>query len=91
MAEASPRVREDEIRQMLKGKAYRQRRRGEEPIEVEDELRRLTRADEEPRVDAELVTEVRQLVIARNERRLQRGEEPLDIDSEVERQLRELG
>ena len=91
MAEASPRVREDEIRQMLKGKAYRQRRRGEEPIEVEDALRRLTRADEEPRVDAELVTEVRQLVIARNERRLQRGEEPLAIDSEVERQLRELG
>ena len=91
MSEGSPRVREDEIRQLLEAKAYRQHRRGEDPLDVGAELSRLMSAEQGTgRVDAELETEVRQLVIARNERRLRRGEEALDIETEVKRQLREL-
>jgi hypothetical protein len=39
------RIREAEIRQLLEGKRYRQLRRGEDPIDVEAELRRM-RAEE---------------------------------------------
>jgi hypothetical protein len=89
---ATPQAREAEIRQMVEAKAYRQTERGEEPLDVEEEVRRLL--DESKAADLgtdpTLVTEVRQLVIARNERRQRRGEEPLDVDAEVERQLREL-
>ncbi len=84
-------VREAEIRQMLEAKAYRQAARGETPLVVEDEYRRLT--DEKPATlasDPQLVAEVRQLAIARNERRERQGKEPLDVDAEVERQLRDL-
>jgi len=90
-APISPRAREEDIRQMLEAKAYRQRRRGEAPLDVELELEALL--DEgggELGRDAELVAEVRQLVIARNERRQRQGKQPLDVESEVERQLREL-
>jgi hypothetical protein len=84
--------REAEIRQMLEAKAYRQRARGEPPLDVETELVRLLadRSAQSPGADAGLAEEVRQLVVARNERRMRRGEEPLDVDEEVERQLREL-
>jgi hypothetical protein len=93
-ASASPKVREAEIRQFLEAKAYRQRTRGEAPLDVDAELGRLL--DQEagsgsgPRTDPQLAEEVRQLVLARNERRLRQGQEPLDVDREVERQLREL-
>ena len=84
-AEASPDVREEEIRQLLEAKAYRQSSRGEE-------LGRLItdQAAAAPGEDPALREEVRQLVIARNERRQRQGKEPLDVDAEIERQLREL-
>jgi len=85
-------IREAEVRQMVEAKAYRQRERGEEPLDVEAETRRLmaTAAPSSLGGDAGLRAEVRQLVIARNERRERRGEQPLNVDAEVERRLREL-
>jgi hypothetical protein len=91
-ADASAEVRDEELRQMLEAKAYRQRERGEEPVDVEEEMERI-RASEAAAPgadDPELVEEVRQLVLARNARRERRGEEPLDVESEVQRQLRDL-
>jgi hypothetical protein len=89
---ASPEAREAELRQLLEAKAYRQRARGEQPLDVDAELAKLTaQPSAAPRgADPRLAEEVRQLVIARNQRLLRRGEEPLDVDHEVERQLREL-
>jgi hypothetical protein len=91
-ASATPQAREDELRQMLEAKAYRQRSRGEPPLNVDSELTKLLA--ETPHasldVDPQLADEVRQLVVARNERRVRQGQEPLDVDREVERQLREL-
>jgi hypothetical protein len=81
------RERDDEIRQMLEAGNERRVRRGEAPLDIEDELRRLTA----PAADPALEAEVRALVIARNERRARRGQEPLDVDEEVARQLRDLG
>ena len=91
-ADSTPAAREAEIRQFLEAKAYRQRERGEEPLDVNAELHRLMSEDQQPPtgVDPHLADEVRQLVIARNERRARQGKEPLDVDQEVERQLREL-
>ncbi len=91
-AEGGPAAREDEIRQLLEAKAYRQRSRGEEPVDVNAELDRLlTEASAAPAgADPQLAEEVRQLVVARNERRARQGKEPLDVEQEVERQLREL-
>jgi hypothetical protein len=91
-AEASAAAREDEIRQLLQAKAYRQSARGEAPLDVEAELGRLLSEDVPAGAgeDAELREEVRQLVVARNARRLRQGKEPLDVDAEIERQLREL-
>jgi hypothetical protein len=91
-AEAGPAAREDEIRQLLEAKAYRQRTRGEKPVDVNAELNRLlTEAPAVPAgTDPQLAAEVRQLVVARNERRARQGKEPLDVEQEVERQLREL-
>jgi len=91
-AEAGPAAREDEIRQLLEAKAYRQRTRGEKPVDVTAELNRLlTEATAVPAgTDPQLAAEVRQLVVARNERRARQGKEPLDVEQEVERQLREL-
>ena len=92
-AEASTAVREDEIRQLLEAKAYRQSARGEAPLDVDTELGRLLdeeRAAPATSEDPQLREEVRQLVIARNARRRRQGKEPLDVDAEIERQLREL-
>ena len=89
----SSELREEEIRQLLEAKAYRQSSRGEAPVDVEGELQRLlTEVDVAPTAaeDPELREEVRQLVVARNARRARQGKEPLDVDTEVERQLREL-
>jgi hypothetical protein len=91
-AAASAHGREDEIRQLLEAKAYRRRVRGEAPLDVEAELKKLMaeRPVAPSGADPQLVEEVRQLVIARNERRARQGKEPLDVDQEVDRQLREL-
>jgi hypothetical protein len=85
-AVVTARERDDEIRQMLTARNERRARRGQEPIDVEAELARLTA----PQVDAALRAEIRQLVIARNHRRMRRGEEPLDVEAEVEKQVREV-
>ena len=88
-AAVSAAERDDEIRQMLTARNARRAAKGQAPLDVEDELRRLTAA---PPADADptLVAEIRQLVVARNERRTRRGQAPLDVEQEVERQLREL-
>ncbi len=78
--------RDEEIRQMLEARNARRARRGEPPVDVEAELRRLTA----PAIDDGLRAEIRQLVIARNHRRERRGQPPLDVDSEVERQIADL-
>jgi hypothetical protein len=87
--------REEEIRQLVQARHDRQRARGEQPVDVEQEVRRLLAIDldavpEPDRQDAALREEVRQLVIARNERRMARGEPPLDVETEIERQLRSV-
>lgn len=81
-----------ELRQMLEGKAYRQRQRGETPIDVEAELAKINapRSRGSLGSDPALVAEVRQLVVARNARRERQGKEPLDVQEEIERQLRDL-
>ncbi len=90
----APGVQEDELRQMLEAKAYRQSARGETPVDVDAELERLLAEQragpEAPADDPALREEVRQLVVARNERRARQGKDPLDVDAEVARQLREL-
>jgi hypothetical protein len=84
-------AREAEVRQMLEAKAYRQRERGETPLDVEAELRRINApATISVKADPALVEEVRQLVIARNARRERQGKEPLDVDAEIARQLHDL-
>ncbi len=84
-------VQATEARQMLEAKADRHRRRGEAPVDVEAELKRLLDSElAAPSRDDELRAEVRQLVVARNERRLRRGQPPLDVEAETERQLSNL-
>ena len=61
---------EAEIRQMLEAKAFRQRERGETPIDVDAELQRMRAPAVSVSDDPTLVEEVRQLVVARNHRRL---------------------
>jgi hypothetical protein len=87
----TPAAREAEIRQMLQAKAYRQKERGQVPLDIDAELERLlddTKADLSQ--DAALRAEVRDLVVARNHRRVRAGKEPLDVEDEIERQLRDL-
>lgn len=83
---ASLRERDEEIRQMLEARNARKIRRGERPIDVEEELGRLTA----PLVDPELRKEIRDLVIARNYRRTRAGQPALDVDAEVEREIARL-
>ncbi len=78
--------RDAEIRQMLEARNLRRARRGEPPIDVEQELARLIT----PTVDAELREEIRQHVVARNHRRARTGKPPLDVESEVEREIQGL-
>jgi hypothetical protein len=83
--------RDIEIRQMLQARNERRARRGEPPLDIDAELRRLTAsAPGAPAIDDELREEIRQLVVARNHRRERRGEAPLDVEAEVERQIAEL-
>jgi hypothetical protein len=79
--------RDEEIRQMLEARNARRLRRGEEPVDVEEELARLTK----PRIDPQLRLEIRQLVEARNFRRARAGKPPLDVEAEVEREISRLG
>jgi len=80
-------VRDEEIRQMIAARNARRVRRGENPVDVESELSRLTAP---PSVDPGLEAEVRSLVLARNARRERRGQAPLDVEAEVSRQIAEL-
>jgi hypothetical protein len=78
--------RDAEIRQLLEARNLRRRRRGEAPIDVEQELARLNA----PQVDPELRDEIRSLVIARNYRRARAGKPPLDVEAEIEREIEKL-
>jgi hypothetical protein len=80
--------RDTEIRQLLEARNARRARRGEPPIDVEQELRRLTGT---PQIDSELRGEIRDLVIARNHRRARLGKPPLDVEAEIEREIQALG
>ena len=83
--------REREVRQMIAARSERLVRRGEAPLDVDAEVRRLLAAPAQPTAPGgSLVLEVRQLVVARNERRLRQGLEALDVEAEVRRTLAEL-
>ena len=84
---ASVRERDEEIRQMLEARNARRMRRGEPPLDVEQELSRLTA----PAVDPLLRAEIRDLVKARNYRRTRAGKPPLEVEAEVEREIARLG
>jgi hypothetical protein len=75
--------RDSEIRQLLEARNERRARRGEAPIDVENELARLTA----PAIDPALRDEIRQLVVARNHRRIRAGKPPLDVEAEIEREI----
>jgi hypothetical protein len=79
-------VRDAEVRQMLAARNARRVARGEAPVDVEEEIARLTR----PAVDPALEAEVRSLVQAKNARRARQGKQALDVEAEVQRQLRDL-
>ena len=81
--------RDSEVRAMLEARNARRLRRGEEPVDVEAELARLTRPA--PRIDPALRAEIRELVIARNHRRTRAGKPALDVEAEVEREISKLG
>ena len=78
--------RDTEIRQLLEARNARRLRRGEQPIDVEHELKRLTA----PAIDASLHAEIRSLVLARNHRRAKHGQPPLDVDAEIQREIDRL-
>ena len=92
---AARRESEEEVRQMVVAADYRRRARGEDGIEIEEEVTRLLATRDtipggsgDPE-HAEIRVEIRQLVLANNERRARRGEEPLDVETEVEKRIRE--
>ena len=78
--------RDIEIREMLEARNARRIRRGEPPIDVEEEFARLTA----PQIDPELRQEIRDLVVARNHRRTRAGKPPLDVEAEIEREIERL-
>lgn len=85
---------EEEVRQMVIAADYRRRARGEDGIEVEEEVSRLLATSDTVggaghSEHAEIRVEIRQLVVANNERRARRGEPPLDVEAEVEKRIRE--
>jgi hypothetical protein len=90
LSPAASAERDDEIRQMLRARNARHRRRGEPEVDVEAELVRLTAAVA-PAIDDELRGEIRDLVVARNLRRARRGQPPLDVEAEVAREVARLG
>lgn len=78
----------EEVRQMMEARNVRRRARGQEELDVDAEVARLTRPT--PAADPALVAEVRVLVEKRNARRVRKGQEPLDVEAEIERQLRDI-
>lgn len=80
--------RDEEIRQLLEARNARRERRGEPPIDVDEEIARLTAP---AAIDPELREEIRQLVVARNHRRVRAGKPPLDVEAEIEREITSLG
>ena len=68
---------------MLEARNARRARRGEPPLDVDEEFARLTA----PLIDPELRGEIRDLVIARNKRRERLGKPPLDVEAEIEREI----
>ena len=84
---AALRERDEEIRQMLEARNARRIRRGEQPLDIEQELAKLTA----PQIDPELRAEIRDLVVARNYRRTRAGKPPLDVEAEIEREIEQLG
>jgi hypothetical protein len=78
--------RDTEIRQLLEARNARRLRRGEQPRDVERELKRLTA----PAIDAGLRAEIRSLVLARNHRRARQGKPPLDVEAEIAREIEQL-
>jgi hypothetical protein len=87
---AALRERDDEIRQMLEARNARRARRGEAPIDIEQELSRLVAPAATADIDAQLLSEIRELVVARNYRRTRAGKPALDVDAEVEREVEKL-
>jgi len=83
---AAIRERDDEIRQFLDARNERRRRRGEAPLDIETEIRRLTA----PQIDDGIRAEIRDLVIARNHRRARAGKPLLDVEREIEREISQL-
>lgn len=81
---------EAEIRQMLEAKSFRLEQKGEPPLDIEEEIRKMTMPSISVGSDRALVEEIRQLVVARNARRLRQGKEPLDVEAEIQRQITEL-
>jgi hypothetical protein len=79
--------RDAEIRELLEARNARRARRGEAPLDVDAELRRLTA----PQIDAQLQSEIRELVVARNHRRVRAGKPPLDVEEEVQREIERFG
>lgn len=78
----------EEVRQMVEAANYRREKRGEDLVDVDEEVERLMSAVHSE--DPELREEIRQVVVANNERRARRGEAPLDVDEEVTRRLRAI-
>ncbi len=86
---------DDEIRELLEARNARRERRGERPVDVEQEMSKLqsagtTSSASHAGVDPELRAEIRELVIARSSRLVRSGKPPLDVDSEVEREIARL-
>jgi len=79
-------ARDQEIHQMLGARNARRERRGEQPLDLDEELAMLLR----PTAGDDVRDEVRAMVEARNRRLERSGMQPLDVDAEIERQLREL-
>jgi hypothetical protein len=75
--------RDTEIRELLEARNTLRARRGESPIDIDQELVRLTA----PAIDPDLRGEIRDLVIARNLRRARAGKPPLDVEAEIEREI----
>ena len=78
--------RDSEIRELLEARNQRRQRRGEQPLDIEQELSRLTSLEH----DGQLRAEIRELVIARNHRRARAGKPPLDVEAEVAREIGQL-
>lgn len=82
-------IADEEIRQMLTAKNARRAARGQEPLDVEDEMTRLKAPA--TGIDPALEAEIRSMVLARNARRERQGKPPLDVEAEVRRQVEEFG